>query len=57
MNMHTAIQGMKADLETSFQSALMQQSTQLNSTLGELRSLLQTSTKRGRGADEESMES
>jgi hypothetical protein len=48
---------MKADLETSFQSALMQQSTQLNSTLGELRSLLQTSTKRGRGADEESMES
>ena len=52
----TAITSVKSELETSFQNAINKQSTQLNDTLGELRQLLQTSTKRVRTPEENDMQ-
>ena len=51
MQMQAAINAVKTDLESSFQQAISQQSLQLNSTLGELRTLLQAKPKRTRSAD------
>lgn len=51
-----AIQTVKHDLEQTFQQAICQQSTQLNSTLQDLRSLLQAKPKRSRTADDSEME-
>ena len=54
--MQTAIQAVKSDLESAFQTAIQQQSAQLNGTLGELRNLLQAKQKRPRGKEAEDME-
>ena len=51
-----AIQTVKHDLEQTFQQAICQQSTQLNSTLQDLRSLLQAKPKRSRTADDSEMD-
>jgi DNA anti-recombination protein RmuC len=55
MQMHAAIATVKTELESSFQHAINQQSHQLNSTLGELRQLLQAKPKRNRAADDDDM--
>eukprot|EP00435_Cladocopium_sp_Y103_P033542 s1250_g8.t1 len=55
IQVHTAIQNVKQDLQQAFQQAIGQQSQQLNGTLQELRSLLQTKPKRSREAEEEEM--
>ena len=54
--MQTAIQAVNSDLESAFQTAIQQQSAQLNGTLGELRNLLQAKQKRPRGKEAEDME-
>ena len=54
--MQGALRAVKTELESSLQAAIHQQSNQLNATLGELRSLLQSKPKRGRD-DAEDMES
>ena len=46
--MHEAIAAVKSDLENSFQSAITQQSNQLNSTLNDLKALLIAKPKRSR---------
>jgi site-specific DNA-cytosine methylase len=53
-----AIHSVKSELENAFQSAIVQQSNQLNGTLNELRSLLISKSKRSReaGGEEEDME-
>jgi len=51
-----AIMTVKNELDNSFQKGIQQQSVQLNSTLGELRSLLQAPPKRSRSPAEEEME-
>ena len=51
-----AIASVKSDLETSFQAAIAQQSSQLNSTLADLKSLLQAAPKRSRERGAEDME-
>lgn len=53
---HAAIKTVKQDLEHAFQQAICQQSNQLNGTLQELRSLLQTKPKRGRSEESNGME-
>ena len=56
LQMHTAIQAVKSDLESAFQNAIQQQSVQLNGTLGELRALLQAKPKRARANADGDME-
>ena len=54
--MHEAIAAVKSDLENSFQSAITQQSNQLNSTLNDLKALLIAKPKRSRENETGDME-
>ena len=56
IQVQNAISSVKSELEVSFQNAINQQSSQLNNTLGELRQLLQTKSKRSRASDESDMD-